>query len=468
MDIDSDSTQPAPVAGQKRRNTDQDDGSTSPKKPKKKKTAAVPPEAPTLSLKDLWHLKIGEVPKGALGVQSALQIHLRILSLLCSPYDVLPHISGNLSSLMQTRLAGPQNVKASVDAAIASSRNTPREASLKFDELRNAITHAGRKNSRSAIFRNMQRMLSYETHIKFAYGALFSLGLSAWTPDIYGNNPDSLYNLLHETIAISTFEHMCASFAYTVFGVDFEHLKDSVLLQKMYRHFVFSYLRKSGEKEAERPGALKEESELSNLYKRRQKRRQGRSDWVKANGYSKKVVRMFKENEGTSEDEWDEARHAYVAKAVTGRSPALTRFVIWVDEKRAKVVQPGSGKGKTKRSRNAPRARIRLSPPPPPTVVALPIEVPVDYFDPEYFNEDVLPRDRARYAEYGVAFPAELLRGDTVTEHMAWCNLSEDQFMQKYGKDVLEDYNIPTSDELARIAAYEADEEGDGDEDEDI
>ncbi|KZV59305.1 hypothetical protein PENSPDRAFT_595699, partial [Peniophora sp. CONT] len=123
------------------------------------------------------------------------------------------------------------------------------------------------------------------------------------------------------------------------------------LVPKLYRHFVFSYLRKSGEKEAERPGALKEDSELTNLYRRRKKTRKARLAWLEANGYSKAVTSIFRRNEATSEDEYDAARGGYVVKAVTGRSPSLTQFVGWVDERRSKVVQPGRGKGKTVRSR---------------------------------------------------------------------------------------------------------------------
>lgn len=141
---------------------------------------------------------------------------------------------------MQARLSDQHNADASVQAAIKRAATMNREATLKFEDLRNAISHAGATNKKSSLYRDMRRMLSYEIHIKFAYSALLSLGLSTFTPDIYGNNPDSFYNLLHERIALSTFEHMCTSFAYTAFNVNLQYTQDPTLLQKV-QSFVNVY-----------------------------------------------------------------------------------------------------------------------------------------------------------------------------------------------------------------------------------
>ena len=45
----------------------------------------------------------------------------------------------------------------------------------------------------------------------------------------------------------------------------------------------------------------------------------------------------------------------------------------------------------------------------------------------------------------------------TVEEHKVWNSLPETEFMQQYGNKVMEQYNIPTQQELDEIAAYDAD-----------
>ena len=52
---------------------------------------------------------------------------------------------------------------------------------------------------------------------------------------------------------------------------------------------------------------------------------------------------------------------------------------------------------------------------------------------------------------------------DTLAKCMEWKNLLEKEFMEKYGKDVLAQYHMPTEAEVAQLWKYEA-----GEEDEDI
>ncbi|VDC05617.1 unnamed protein product [Peniophora sp. CBMAI 1063] len=260
----------------------------------------------------------------------------------------------------------------------------------------------------------MKCMMSRKEHLDFVFKAITSLGLASWMPDIYSNNPTSLYNLLHERIAISTFQYMCNAFAYTLFKVNLEYASQSALLQQIYHHYVFSYMRLSREK-AENGGNLQLATVLEGIYKRRKSTRKDRVRWLQEQNYNPAVIRVFKSKHTTSEDEYDAALGGYVVKAVEGPSAAMTSFATWVDGEIAKVVKPG--RGKTNRSRKMKRKRIRLPNPPAPIIVALPKNVPIDYYDPDYFNVRFLPRDRAKFSNCGVALPLPSVRGDTVREH---------------------------------------------------
>lgn len=85
----------------------------------------------------------------------------------------------------------------------------------------------------------------------------------------------------------------------------------------------------------------------------------------------------------------------------------------------------------------------------------LPSDVPIDYFDPPFYNSLSVP-ERTRYIHTGVAFP--LAKYVKAPEHAGWKKMNAEKFMEKYGKEVLAQYNIPSEEE---IAEYEMNEEMD-------
>ncbi|KAJ6591802.1 hypothetical protein DFH09DRAFT_907103 [Mycena vulgaris] len=87
--------------------------------------------------------------------------------------------------------------------------------------------------------------------------------------------------------------------------------------------------------------------------------------------------------------------------------------------------------------------------------------VPLDWFDPEYFN--AMPAAmRHTYENKGaIALPLEqhLTKND-------WKNMDEATFMKKYGNDVLALYELPIAEEMAQMKEnLQSDDENDEDED---
>ncbi len=68
-------------------------------------------------------------------------------------------------------------------------------------------------------------------------------GLRRWAPDVLRASPDSMYNLLHEHLALSTFEQVSNAYGYSHIGHDMSLVKDFPLMRKLYRNFVFSFMR---------------------------------------------------------------------------------------------------------------------------------------------------------------------------------------------------------------------------------
>lgn len=81
-------------------------------------------------------------------------------------------------------------------------------------------------------------------------------------------------------------------------------------------------------------------------------------------------------------------------------------------------------------------------------------------------------RERIEYLQQGgriqIALPAEEFC-DTWEKCIGWKNLPEDEFMEKYGDEVLAQYKIPTEEEIVQVQLWDEDEnENASDDDEDI
>lgn len=88
-------------------------------------------------------------------------------------------------------------------------------------------------------------------------------------PDVLSGDADSLYNLLHEYIALVTFEQVAAGYGYSHMGINLTFVRNFALTRKLYRSFVFSYLQKVTKMEAKAPGAVMKSHERENMIKRR-------------------------------------------------------------------------------------------------------------------------------------------------------------------------------------------------------
>jgi hypothetical protein len=94
-------------------------------------------------------------------------------------------------------------------------------------------------------------------------------------------------------------------------------------------------------------------------------------------------------------------------------------------------------------------------------LLALPKSVPIDWFDPIYWNEHLTLCEHANYTQDGnmhVALPHNPELYSTWSACVAWKNLPVKEFMEKYGNDVLTQYNLPTEEELEQLDQYDAEQ----------
>ena len=146
---------------------------------------------------------------------------------------------------------------------ILKNNSTAIDAVLaKVTEFRNNLPD----ETSSTISGNIRRIP--EDHLLFMHCAVATLGLPRWNPDVLSTDPNSMYNILHEQLALQTFQNVVISHGYAHFGINHGKMKLS-LLKQFYRSFVYGRMRDLVKRELKSPGSVERDTVATNMYKRR-------------------------------------------------------------------------------------------------------------------------------------------------------------------------------------------------------
>ncbi|KAJ6478677.1 hypothetical protein DFH09DRAFT_951544 [Mycena vulgaris] len=241
------------------------------------------------------------------------------------------------------------------------------------------------------------------------YSTVILSGIVNWNPDVLGS-PDSMYNIAHEHVAIKTFQVVCSAHGYSRLGLNLTNLMDCVLLSGFYHTFVFSYILKMCNSDDEAIYAPISNQVITYHRKKKIARSTKAETWIRDTVNVGRMKRFLAAGLGAQ-----------------------------VKEERLRMADPDDTAG----------SDISQCLPEP--------GVPLDWFDPEYFN--AMPATvRQQYAEKGViALP--------LVEHLGqkdWKNMTGPIFMKKYGNDVLKLYNLPTAEEITQMAMNNLDSDDEG------
>lgn len=121
----------------------------------------------------------------------------------------------------------------------------------------------------STISRNVRTLA--ETYKLFTFQCVAAAGLKRFAPDVLGD-PESMYNLIHERVAIHTFSVIAAAGGYSFMQCNIALVRnDPAIVTLMYRNFVFSHLRELIRRETGRPGRVEEDYQRTASTKRRER-----------------------------------------------------------------------------------------------------------------------------------------------------------------------------------------------------
>ncbi|KAJ7767012.1 hypothetical protein DFH07DRAFT_769685 [Mycena maculata] len=445
---------PTPKAGTKRPRDKTSPSSAPPPSTKRRRARGTMPPSETKARRDQHHLKLADVKPEDEKLKLAFYTHLRMMwgSFHGDVVPELPALDA-ISAFEKSRYVSPDDLDvftASLDAAYS---NIIGGAISAVDSMRQAAYHS---RARSQIAANIYEM--DEHFLRVTYSAILSFGLQKWRPDVLGNF-GSAYNQVHELIAIKTFQTIAISHAYSRLSPNLVNLANHKLLSRFYRNYVYSYIYKLAKKEMKAAGSVKKGIRDTNTYKRRKETAEERTEFLRSEGYRSRVIALSEEVECHSDDEpsfdangnpiLDAAGNpVYSIYAKSARNPHITEFFRVVDVARAQV------KAATKKRRNIAPPRTRV----PSNLESdisqrFPVGVPLDWFEPNYFN--ALPAAlRANYTDAGIALP---LAEDISLDNNDYKTLKKTPFMKRYGNKVKERYHLPSEEELAQM-----DKSGDG------
>ena len=106
-----------------------------------------------------------------------------------------------------------------------------------------------------------------ECSLCLIFSTVYSFGLPEWRPDLLGGTPTSLYNGALKSIALWTFEQAATLYAYMHLLPNLCYIQDTAFMQKLYRNFLWSYLRGLALKEQKEWGSVSQALQENKAYK---------------------------------------------------------------------------------------------------------------------------------------------------------------------------------------------------------
>ncbi|KAJ3755184.1 hypothetical protein EV360DRAFT_73064 [Lentinula raphanica] len=315
--------------------------------------------------------------------------------------------------------------------------------------------------------------------IKMMFACMQEVGLSRFCPDVFGT-PTSYFNLVHEGLALVTFTQVFSLGGYRFLGITKDYVDNTLLMQKLYRSFVFGRMQELIRKEAKKKGSVQEDLNYIKVYKERHKvieidnlvriqlkhyqfqKCEERLKYHTLRGWHSRIKPLFDQTRCHSDHE-DGPDGSFYVLTMPLRNSKVTKLYYATDDYRIEC------KKYEARTRSQ-RLRVPRIPHPEKketNFIGLPKpSVPLDWFDPVEFNK--LPMHiRAKYRDSPVVLPLEeKMQGPRQDD---WKTMGPKTFMKKYGKEVRDQYEFPTEEEMEAAGINtDADDESEETDDEEI
>ena len=298
-------------------------------------------------------------------------------------------------------------------------------------------------------YRRMQSFM-----LGYMQATLACYGMRQWNPDLTQPS-DSLFNVANRFVVVDTFRQALITRSYSAYRIPLKYAESYDLLSKIYDHIVHFHYAACFRKELDTPGSVLTATELQARLTRRARVRlfmdfllkfliyfqlaKARINWLSANKYPPRYVALC-QPAATSDDEVDPEDPTKKMYRILKRPERSTEAESWVRRLETKRLQDNKYKrgGPRPYRRHIPAVSIN-SP-----IETLPQNMPLDYFDPTFFNGLQYHTQQLCADPDIIAIPEDK---ETWFTHSNDERLSDKDFTQLRGAEVFAMYEFVQTDE---------------------
>ncbi|MBW0581397.1 hypothetical protein O181_121112 [Austropuccinia psidii MF-1] len=254
-----------------------------------------------------------------------------------------------------------------------------------------------------------------------------------WAPDL-DNPSDTLYNEACRISAIKTFRQLSAGGAYEYTNINWNFLNDIQFLEATYNHIVYWSLAQQYKKELKQSGKYKKDKERSAILQARLRLKKACYAFGVAQGFPNHYLKLLLNIDAYSNDECDPKGKRYIIRRIECQSEQENSFMHRVDEEMEKVDQDNGMKSQ-RRKQYVPAVPAKS------ICTQVPKGLPIDFYDPTWFNSRP-PGQKTVISDYlNVAFLPDSLASIWGIQHTDE-KLSDRKFTGKYWDKVIGPYDI--------------------------
>ncbi|PPQ80386.1 hypothetical protein CVT24_000611 [Panaeolus cyanescens] len=362
-----------------------------------------------------------ELPDDALGLKKAMIMHIHLLLGWTRASDVPSDPSQQVLADFQSKISDKNDLEAH------------HQSSPVFPPSLVQIRQTLAVGNRSNILRFLSTIS--DPILKYIQTCLAKFGVICWCPNLR-QSANSLYNSACRIIAIDTFKQVLVAHAYNGLQPNKTYVMKMDILVKIYNHFVHHYMNERYKKNARDPRSVQSADKASPVYRNCVWLAEACCVFLSENGYPQQYIEMI-DTKATSDDKADPAGlkekgwPVHWIKKCPERSWEADIFFRHLEETIERMAKL-EGKHIRGRLRKILEMDQKES-----DFLTLPQGMPIDYFDPSFFNS-LQPRIRSRCTSQKIALLPNINLSFTHCEDEF---ISDDEFKDKY-QDVALRYKL--------------------------
>ncbi|EGG03786.1 uncharacterized protein MELLADRAFT_78491 [Melampsora larici-populina 98AG31] len=242
-------------------------------------------------------------------------------------------------------------------------------AARKLVPQHEVLTLTGIKSGRRKMGRHIINIKEF--FISITQSSLAKLGIRAWGPNLL-EPIDSLWNEACRMSALMIFRRVAIGGAFDYMNINRTYVQNFGLLEGAYNHYVHYVMSAKYKKEAKEEG--------KNVKDEEKKLRDARVKFATNQGFKQRYLDLISPIDAHSDDKYSEKHNCHIVKTLEYRSNNANAFFVRLTQEMEKNNRL-EGKRPQGRIRRRPKIAVMS------TIGRPPKNMPIDFYNPSWFNE---------------------------------------------------------------------------------